>query len=195
MTFLKFNQFNSPKRYIFKDPDKANKIYEGASYEDLFKKIRGYRSQNGLPEIPYLETVVENYLCRLPEHAGSCRPIPPLKRGLIPTIKGGIALISNLMYSKFVPQEVADARSEVCAGCPYNEFPDKGKFIEWADEMAQLSVGDRKSKHHTELGNCGVCSCPLRAKVWYSGKLTFPKRQMNKFPEFCWQKKEALNGD
>jgi hypothetical protein len=193
MSFLRFNQFNGPKVFRFPDPDKRGKVYEGVSYEDLYRKIRGYRSQNELPEIPYLETVVENYLCRLPEHIGSCRPRPPLKRGLIPTIKGGIALITNLMYSKFVPQDVADARSEVCLSCPKNVFPDKGKFIQWSDDLALQSIGERKSKHHAELGNCEVCSCPMRCKVWYTGPFKFPKKQLEEFPDFCWQKKEANN--
>jgi hypothetical protein len=195
MTFLQFNKFNAPRTFKFKDPDVRNKTYVGVSYEDLYRKIRGYRSQNELPEIPYLETVVEHYLCNLPEHIGSCRPRPPLKRGLIPTIKGGIALIANLMYSKFVPQETADARSYVCFTCPKNVFPDKGKFIQWSDDIAEMSVGSRKAKYHEGLGNCGVCSCPMRAKVWYTGPFKFPKKQLEEFPDFCWQKKEAIDGN
>lgn len=191
MAFLMFNQFNSPKRFIFKDPDNQSKVYEGVSYQDLYAKIRGYRSQNEMSEIPYLETVVENYLCRLPENVGKCVPRPPLKRGLIPTIKGGIALIQNLMYSKFVSQEVADERALICVSCPKNVFPDKGPFLRWSDEIAELSVGKRRAKDHDRLGNCEVCSCPLRAKVWYTGPFKFTRRQISKFPDFCWQKKEA----
>lgn len=192
--FLKFNQFSGPKRFVFPDPDKPKKLYVGKSYEELYRLIRGYRSQNELPEIPFLETVVENYLCRLPEHAGSCRPRGPLKRGLIPAIKGGIALIQTMLYSSFASQEVADARSEICVTCPLNSFPDKDKFVKWSDDIAEQSVGSRRSKHHDELGNCLGCGCPLRPKVFYNGKIELTKKQKAEMSEAkpeCWQVKES----
>lgn len=190
--FLKFLPFQGPKVFKFKDPDIKTKRYEAQSMQGLLAIIRGYREQNELPPIEYLETVVEHYLCNLPEHIGACGPMPPLKRGLLATLKGGIALISNMLYNKFVEQEVADERSAICAGCPENVFPDKGPFIAWSDDIAEQSVGSRKSKHHDELGNCGVCSCPLRPKVFYTGPYKFTDKQLKQFPDFCWQKKEAL---
>jgi hypothetical protein len=195
MSFLKFNPLSTPSRFEFKDPDVPNKTYKADSYQSLYKLIRGYRSQNELPEIPYLEVVVEHYLCSLPENKGRCLPRPKLKRGLIPTIRGGIALIASVLYSSFVPQSKADERSAICAKCPHNIFPDKGPFIKWSDDIAEAAVGKRKSKYHDKIGNCQICSCPLRAKVWYNGKLEFSEEQLEKFPEFCWQKKEAINGN
>jgi hypothetical protein len=194
MSFLKFNQLNTPTRFEFKDPDVSHKTYKADSYQNLYRLIRGYREQNGLPEIPYLETVVEHYLCGLPENKGRCVQRPKLKRGLIPTIRGGVALIANVLYKSFVTQEVADARAAVCAKCPHNVFPDKGPFIKWSDDIAEAAVGKRKAKDHDAVGNCSICSCPLRAKVWYNGELKFPEEQLKQFPDFCWQKKEAING-
>ncbi len=190
--FLKFLPFQGPKVFRFKDPDKKGKRYEAPSLPALLALIKGYREQNELPPIEYLETVVEHYLCGLPEHIGACGPKGPLKRGLLATLKGGVALISNMLYNKFVEQSVADERSAICAGCPENVFPDKGPFVAWSDDIAEQSVGSRKSAHHNELGNCGVCSCPLRAKTWWGGEFKFTDKQMKEFPDFCWQKKEAL---
>lgn len=190
--FLKFAPFQGPRVYRFRDPNVRTKRYEAQSMPALLALIKGYREQNELPPIEYLDVVVENYLCKLPEHQGACVPRSPLKRGLFMTLKGGVALIANMFYNKTVEQEVADERSGICAGCPENAFPDKGPFIAWSDELAELSVGDKRSKHHDELGNCAVCSCPMRPKVFYPGPFKFTKNQMKDFPDFCWQKKEAL---
>lgn len=190
--FLKFAPFQGPRVFKFKDPDIRTKQYESQSMEGLLTLIKGYRSQNELPPIEYLDTVVENYLCKLPEHQGACVPRSPLKRGLFMALKGGVALISNMLYNKTVEQEVADERSAICAGCPNNVFPDKGPFVAWSDDIAEQAIGSKRSKHHDELGNCGVCSCPMRPKVFYTGPFKFTKKQMTEFPDFCWQKIEAL---
>ena len=190
--FLQFKKFCSPSKFEFKDPDVPNKVYKGQSYEQLYQQIRGYRSQNELPPIDYLEVVVENYICRLPGHEGSCQPRPPLKRGLLATLRGGIALIQNLMYSEFAAQVVADARALECKDCPLNTFPDKGPFVKWSDELAQMSVGSRKSEFHEELGNCEGCGCPMRPKVFYMGPIKLTAQQKEKMLEAnpeCWQVK------
>lgn len=188
--FLQFKKFCSPSKFEFQDPDLPKKKYVGQSYEQLYQQIRGYRSQNELPEIEYLEVVVENYICRLPGHEGSCQPRPQLKRGLLRTVKGGIALIQNLRYSTFVEQEVADSRSEICKDCDLNVFPNKGNFVKWSDDLAQMSIGDRRSKFHDELGTCNGCGCPLRCKAWYAGTIKLSDEEktiMSKANPECWQ--------
>lgn len=190
--FLQFKKFCSPSIYEFQDPDVAHKYYKAKSYEELYKQIRGYRSQNELPEIDYLEIIVENFLCRLPQGVGSCQPRPQLKRGLIQTLKGGIALITALAYKSFVSQEVADSRSEICKDCSLNNFPNRGNFVKWSDDLAEMSVGNRKSKFHDELGTCDGCGCPLRCKTWYAGAIKLSDEEktiMSQANPECWQVK------
>lgn len=186
----KFLPFATSKIWQFTDPD-TGFIHTGRDKPDLIKKILGYRDQNDLDPIDQLGAVVDNYLCELPINLGSCKNYK-LERGFLKYIKGGIALLINMAYDKFVSQDEADRRSSICLGCPHNIFPDKGGFITWADEMAKSAIGDRKSKFHKELGNCSVCSCPLRAKVFFGGKLSLSKQEMIEMPEFCWQKQEVL---
>lgn len=188
----KFSILNNAQSFYFKDPD-TKQVFQGVSIKDLSSKVRLYRLQNELPDLPFLETVIENYLCHRPENKGKCIDLPPLKRGLIPTIKGGITILKNLMYNTFADQAVADSRSEICKSCPHNVFLDKDKFIEWSDWIAENSIGDRKSSQHNHLGNCDICSCPLRSKVFYTGPLELTEEQIVEMPSFCWQKKEALN--
>lgn len=186
----KFSVMNSPKKWEFRDPD-TKREFVGSSLHDVAAKVRAYRSQNDLSVLDYLENVIENYLCGKPENKGSCEPLPKLKRGLFPSIKGGIVVLTNLMYKSFASQELADERSAICRECPHNIFPDKGPFIQWSDEIALHSIGDRRSKYHDELGNCYICTCPLRPKVFFTGDLNLKKEELEQMPDFCWQKRES----
>jgi len=183
----KFRPFQTSADWEFKDPD-TGRVHKTATQEELIKLIVSYRAQNGLDEIENLNLVLENYLCNMPLNEGKCSSFFPLKRGFIATVKGGVALLKSMMYKSFVSQEVADGRSNICRTCPYNVFPDKGPFIKWSDTVAEGAVGNRKSKYHDELGNCEVCTCPLRAKVFYDGEIKLPDDQQEVMRKVgCWQ--------
>ena len=56
------------------------------------------------------------------------------------------------------------------------------------DEIAKATVGDRTTPYDEDLGNCEVCSCTNRAKVWYGGKFKPSDKEIEKFKEVnCWQ--------
>lgn len=159
----------------------------------LVKHILSYRAQNGLPPIEALDRVLENYWCNLPENVGACESVE-IERGWLAYIHGGIALLRQMFYRAVVDQETADRRAAQCMACPFNVFPDKVGFLKWSDDIAEQSVGSKRAKHHDKLGNCEVCSCCLKAKVWYdkkNGALTFPKEQLELMAGVdCWQPKE-----
>lgn len=184
----KFKPFHTPYRWIFVDPD-TNRSYIASTKKELFEQVINYRSQNKLSPIQALEHVIENYLCSLPENVGNCEP-EKLRRGWMSFIKGGVAVLENIFYGEanMVSQEVADKRSEICLQCPNNIFPDRGSFITWTDEIAEASTGGKESKYHEKLGNCSVCSCPLRAKVFFKGPFNLPQEQNKELPDYCWQK-------
>lgn len=171
------------------DPD-SGYAFKAKSREDLIHHIVTYRSQNNYEPIENLDLTLDNYLCKLPINAGACRPDFPLRRGLSTTLKGGILLLKSMLYKTFATQEEADRRAETCLNCPHNTFPDKTRFVKWTDAIAKATIGKRKSKHYNELGVCDVCQCPMRCKVWYAGGLEFEKEELEKFPDFCWQKQE-----
>lgn len=185
---FKFKAFKGPKNYVFKDPDTGFK-YSAHTMKQLLQSIINYRSQNQLSALEELEMVVENYLCLLPQHVGSCERVRQLKRGLFPTLEGGIAVLKNLFFGEenMVDQDTADKRSAICKRCPQNQFPDKGNFLVWADDIAVASTGGKKSAHHKELGNCMACSCPMRAKVWAKGPFPITEEQKINMPPYCWQ--------
>lgn len=183
--FMKFRPFYGPHAFTFVDPDTKYQ-YNASTQAELVKKIIGYRTQNRLEPIEALDAVLENYWCYLPENKGKCKPYP-LKRGFLQMFKGGIALLINYAYDKFVGQELADARAEICARCPHNIKPEKGVVNAWLDEIAVASVGDRRTKVHDELGTCEICSCPLPAKVFYGGTIDLSEDELSQMPDYCWQ--------
>lgn len=185
---MRLKAFAFPTDWVFKDPDTGTQ-FRAKDKTSLVKHIITYRAQNRLPQIEHLDIVLENYLCQQPKMQGGCVP-RHLQRNLMAYAKGGLQLIKNLARGKFVTQEEADRRSKICLTCPNNVFPDKGKFLEWSDIVAIQSVGKLRSIHHNELGNCGVCTCPLRAKVWIKPPFKLSKEheeQMRGDKPNCWQ--------
>lgn len=185
-----FKPFQTSSVWKFPDPDTGH-LHTGATRAELISSIVNYRSQNRLDAIESLGVVLDNYLCSLPENAGKCRPLP-LRRGFLQYVKGGLTLISKLWYgdASMVTQEVADERAAICKDCPCNVFPDRGMFIQWSDDIALNSVGERKSAHYEELGSCEACTCVLKAKVWYKGPYKLSKEETAKMQlcnSKCWQ--------
>lgn len=187
MTFKKFKAFTASASIEFKDPDTGH-VFKAKSLTELYRNIIMYRVQNNLEMIEYLPQVVENYQCSLPCNIGRCEEAT-LERSLAQTVRGGVALIYNMMFPRFATQEEAEARAEQCVKCPNNIFPDKGPFIAWSDDVAIQQVGERRTTRHNELGNCAACSCPMRSKVFVGGKLRkFPEDEVIEMRKVgCWQ--------
>lgn len=192
MTFsmLQFKALEAPPGYIFKDPD-TGRVFKDTTKPGIIKQIVSYRAQNDLEPLDYLGVVIEAYMCSLPRYRHQCEPAKPFSRSIFGYVKGGVALLKNMFYGEtnMVNQRTADRRAEQCSTCKFNVFPDKSTFLKWSDAVAEASTHGRKSKFYNKLGNCDVCSCPLKAKVWYKGSSTnLSSEDTAKFEEVkCWQ--------
>lgn len=184
----KFKPFQGPHQYVFRDPDTGYK-YKEPNKKQLISRIQAYRSQNGLSEIDFIEDVLENYWCSLPENVGRCEG-KKLQIGVLPMLKAGIVVLKNFLYDSVVKQEVAEKRALQCVGCKYNRMPENEGVKAWLDLIAINSVRKHKTSQYDKLGTCGVCECALNMKVFYNGKIDVPtKTQMEKYDEVdCWQK-------
>jgi len=186
---MRLKPYVGSRKFVFQDPD-TGRNYAAKDKPSLIRLIIAYREQNELEPIEQLEAVLENYWCTLPENMGACEPNMHLSRGFLQYLRGGIALVMNMAYGErnIASKEEADRRAEICIDCEYNNFPDKGAFDVWADEVAIASVGPRKCTKHKELGNCSACSCPLRAKVFWGGKIDLTEEEAQKMRKVnCWQ--------
>lgn len=179
--------------FKFKDPD-TGREFEAKNKPDLIKQIVAYREQNEFPPITELAFVIDNYLCSLPENEGACTEVP-LRYGWYQYLRGGIALVEYLFYGEknLVPPARALERAKICVKCPFNTFPKRSELVKWANTQAEIATGGRTTVVDAKLGTCGVCGCPLRAKVHYGGKVKPSEKELAKYPDFCWQKTEALD--
>jgi len=186
--FLRFKPFEASWTFQFKDPDTAF-TYHSHNLTELYRRIILYRQQNNLEMIEELPQVVENYLCGLPENVGKCQENIELDRKFTAYVKGGVSLLKNMLFGLYAKREVAEKRALQCVSCPNNVFPDKGAFLKWSDDIAIAQVGERKVTVHEQLGSCKVCSCPLRSKVFFEGKIApFPEEELVELKKVsCWQ--------
>jgi len=183
----KFKPFLGPAQYVFRDPDTGLE-YKENSKKTLIDRIRSYRLQNELPEIEFLDDVLEHFWCTLPENVGRCEG-KALQLGVLPLLKAGIVVLKNFLYDSVVRQDVAESRAAQCVGCPNNRLPENSGVKQWLDLIAINSVKGHRTKYYEKLGTCGVCECPLNMKVFYNGKIDKPTiEQQKKYDAVkCWQ--------
>lgn len=93
----------------------------------------------------------------------------------------------------FVGQAEADRRAAICAGCPHNVIPaGKGWLQNWTDGQMLKSVEGRTTASQERLGVCEICSCELRAAVWWQADIIATTTRDAKFarrlPRHCWKR-------
>jgi len=193
----------------YTDPDTGyafNERYSGLT--ELTGRVKQYRLFNELEPIPNLSLVIEDWLCGQPKMGAHCRDAKVVSRTLRQYLKGAQASAKMLAAGEkaYVSQQVADARAEVCVGCRFNKKIDKHSRLQrYTDKYVRSMVGDRKTSFDDKLYSCEVCSCPLRAKVHVSQKitqesLTLKERKILNIPLlgfdgktkfYCWQMKSV----
>lgn len=97
----------------------------------------------------------------------------------------------------FVEQEEADRRAAICVECDHNVTPRSKNWAQrWSDKQMLQSVEGRKAAQFDRLAVCDVCSCELRAAVWWPADIlvaSSPSGLMRRAPDFCWKKKILSN--
>lgn len=186
---LKFVPFHGPIRFVWKDPD-TEVEFVAKSKDELMSQIVAYRTSNNLEPIDFLSATLENYWCILPENQSACEPVENLPRGFFPTLKAGVPILKNVFYKQTVSDDEANRRAARCTTCPYNQFPNRSTFIEYTNRIAEQMLGgtDRQTIDHDRLGECAVCKCPLKGKVFYDGKVPLDDDQIAAMKSVdCWQ--------
>jgi len=185
----KFASTTSPAHWEFQDPDVAHKYYEAPDQNKLYSLINSYRAQNRLEPIESLQLVVENYLCGKTENSGKCVDAM-LQRGWTSIVRGGVALLKQYYYgdAHMVTDAEAERRAKICVTCPHNVKPEKAFDVQFQDELAELSTRGRKTSVNSELGNCGCCGCPLRAKVFHKATFELSDKELECLIPECWQR-------
>lgn len=96
-----------------------------------------------------------------------------------------------------VPEDQANARSEVCLKCPMNKGRSGRIKDTVAAAIAEYSRVKTKIGLHVRdegaLKTCAACDCPLKLKVWVPLKHILSHTNVGIFPDNCWVVKENRN--
>lgn len=200
--------------YRFIDPDTGfayDRKY--ASLEELSNHVQQYREANGLPRIEKFQAVWEAYVCaNVPQMDGRCCPVgEDISRKFTQYWAGAKAYVKAAIAgaAAFVSQEEADRRAAICAGCSENVRNYGHSHAQfYSDKFIQGQIGNRKSAYHDKLHTCRVCTCILKAKVFYDpnivasslsdtevGSLMRKPVDANGRRIKCWQLEGVGNGE
>lgn len=182
---LKFKKLNASidtvpsVGFVFKDPD-TGMMFKSTSYkcfDDLEEHVQKYREQNDLPPIDNFREVWEHYICsNFPNEQRNCCPVDDkIARTFKQYVKGGLAYVKSILQKdeeKFVEQEEAERRANMCLNCVNNLKNYGHSFSQYyTDKMMARSVGNRRVEKWHMLYTCKCCSCILNSKVWFSDKI------------------------
>lgn len=148
----------------------------------LMEHVRRYRADNMLPAIAPadLRRQIECSVCKRPGMETRCVDVSQSKRTIGQTISGGIAA-AKAIAGAFIPGEnemsmvsirLAEKRAAICELCPMNNPPVDQSAIEQLGDAAMLKlIGSRKTSVSEKLHSCSVCTCNVRAKVWFARRI------------------------
>lgn len=163
------------------------------SRNELVPLVKKHLAANGLPPMESFDDI-DQFICAAltPTQRGRrCYVVPEPEENVrsVPTTFSAVAnFITHVVKSgwKYVSQDQANARAEVCAMCPAN-VPSFGCGACESAALALQGASDLLAEKTTPfdqmIKSCAVCGCSLRLKVWLETE------QDNKFPAHCWVRK------
>lgn len=145
----------------------------------LCEHVRAYREANQMKPIEGLEAVVEDWICQqsMSRMSGCCRED---HRTLKERISGGKALMQTFTTPDWqVPDAQAKARALLCLNCPMNGTPPNVSPQEKlendaANSRTEAARAQIEGVDWAGLNQCGICRCPLKAKVFFAHALLRP---------------------
>lgn len=156
--------------------------------------VRNHLEANSIPLPPYFDEWVEDTACRnLPNPAKWCetrKPTPELKRP-----RWGVAQVLRFLKTviewgvkkgfSFVPQEEAERRAAICAGCPLNMSVQGCMGCSGVMRLVRSIRGSRSTSQDAQLNVCDACGCELKVKVLLPLEVIDNTGVV--YPPHCWQ--------
>jgi hypothetical protein len=168
---------------LYTDHLRANNIHLGVGWEDE----------------------MQNELCRQnPQWNGVCEESNPSKERVISNgdIRNFLTSVARIIENEvrgkdaFVPQEEAERRAAICAGCPNNEptvnwcSTCPGNVI-WAigkfREAFKKPAPNMTSSLDDKLFSCKICGCANAVQIHISTECLTRVKDYE-YPEHCWKK-------
>lgn len=176
------------------------------SIDELISHIRRYREAYKKPMLENARLLIHTYLCNKPEVRPYCSQPPPIERNLRSYITGAMVAIKTILKGKqgFCSQEEAERRASICAQCPANSIFSLTSTQRQTDKVMLETTKEFSTANDALLETCGVCGCPLKAKVHFDlesvqdaltsdQKRRLPIRELSKRKEIftCWMAEDG----
>jgi hypothetical protein len=168
---------------------------QAQTYQAWLQEAYQHRISNALPIPVDFPAQMEDQLCTtLP--AGWCagvdpnRPIIDMRFGLR-QVKDWATAQLKLLVTGFVPQEEAERRAKICAGCPLNINAQGCVGCQDVAGLFAKVLGGRKTASDGYLRNCANCRCYLQAMVHFPQEIldrSHVSINQSAWPSFCWNK-------
>lgn len=170
--------------------------FKQIAFSDLIKEVKDHRKANNFPIGPNFEAEVEDASCReliqmFPDYRGCVD-----ETGDTAVYKGrkwGLADVRHFLNTmaswiskgaKFVEQDEANRRAEICSRCPMNVQLAGCLGCSGVANMVQSIKGARRTPYDDRLRTCGACACQLSAKIWLDKEVM--RRDGVEYHPDCW---------
>ena len=172
----------------------TNVIIKSDSFDELIRDVLDHYILNKIKVPADINQLIVDYIC-LRSPSIYCSNSKSLVYTPSDVLNGtsAFALMIRLGKGAFVSEEVAEKRASICASCPMN-VQNPGCFTcKGFKSLVNRIKGKRKTTLDKDLKVCGICKCFIQALVHVDKKIlqeTTRKKQIKKYPDFCWKKKE-----
>lgn len=179
-----------------------NEFIPGGDIQDLTTKVHNFRVVNRLP-LGDPQSEIEDWICRntgaqcVPARAITFKPGVMAKGQMVARFLSAMA--QWMAQGGHVPQEEAEARAELCAGCPWNAHIDDitcfGCF--GLTEKVIKILGGRKTRMDESLRFCALCGCSNAVSAFVPMEILARAHKLEEFPidigngTPCWKRAYA----
>lgn len=164
----------------------------GGDFPELVSRITEVRIVNNLP-LGNAEAEAMDWICR---HSGApCAP--PKPTGAPRRTARGMDVVTFLramkdwaLSAEIVPQEEAERRAEICAGCNRQGEIDDGACLGCFGMIGRIMqiIGQRKTRVDAVLRFCTICGCSNALQCFLPISILHRAHRPTDFPEDTGQK-------
>lgn len=158
-------------------------------FNDLVKIVQLHYSANGIREPDSLVRLMNEHICHhVPDICAEADPQRERKITLWHLAQRCYNAIKSAVTKGLVPQDEAERRAVICAGCPNNGPAEAltcvgcwtAKFVKESAE----ALSHRHSALDDRLDTCSLCQCSTKLKIHV--KREGMEEKGVKWPEWCW---------
>jgi|TARA_Y100000289_G_C3929123_1_gene155331 hypothetical protein len=173
----------------------TNVTIKSSSYNELVNEVKLNLKINNFDIPDNLEEDIQHQICQNSPNT-YCKNSTSLVYRPMDVYNGTSAFVHMMRKGKksFVNIEKAEERAEICSKCPLNVQNPGCWSCKGFQHIVDKVTKGRKTKLDNELKVCGICKCFIKAMVHVDVEIlnltTKKKIIKNKYPDFCWKKKE-----